>query len=257
MPVIEANGEIIHFEDVGEGPPVLFIHSLGTNSYLFRDQISVLKDSYRCIAPDCRGHGNSSYNGSLTFEDLISDHKAVLDHLCIRKCHIVGLAMGGLILLQFNSRWPDIGISFVIADSYARIPDEAEDQICATQEAIAYLSMHEFGSQYAGDRLMPTTPLEKLDELAFQISKCPSKAYVEAFRTVFTYDAHTDLISVQRPTLVIIGDSDDATPMPESEYIRDGISGSSLKVIPNAGHLSNIDNPEKFTETVKMFLDSQ
>ena len=257
MPVIETNGETIYFEDVGDGPPVLFIHSLGTNSYLFRDQIAILKDSYRCIAPDCRGHGNSSFNGSLTLKDFISDQKAVLDHLGIKKCHIIGLSMGGLILLHFNSRWPDIGISFIIADSYARIPDGIEDRICATQEAVAYLSMHEFGSQYAGDRLLPTTPIEKLDELALEISKCPSKAYVETVRTIFTYDGHDDLSNINKPTLIIIGDSDDATPMSESEYIRDGISGSSIIEIPNAGHLSNIDNPEKFTDTVKIFLDSQ
>ena len=257
MPVIKANGESIYFEDVGDGPPVLFFHSLGTNSYLFRDQIAVLKNSYRCIAPDCRGHGNSSCNGSLTLKDFISDHKAVLDHLDIKRCHIIGLSMGGLILLHFNSKWPDIGISFIIADSYARTPAGVEDHICATREAVAYLSMHEFGSQYAGDRLMPTTPIEKLDELAFEISKCPSEAYVDTLQTVLTYDGRADLSNIKRPTLIIIGDSDDVTPMSESEYIRDSIYTSSIIEIPNAGHLSNIDNPKKFNETVKIFLDSQ
>ncbi|MEK9684892.1 MAG: alpha/beta fold hydrolase [Rhodospirillaceae bacterium] len=254
MPVCEVNGETIFYEDVGDGPPILFIHSLGTNSYLYRDQIEALKNEYRCIAPDCRGHGNSSYKGTFTVEDSASDHKAILDHLGIDSCHIVGLSMGGPILLNLNTRWPDIAKSLVIADSFARIRPGGEDRIYATQEAVAYLSMHEFGSQYAGDRLMPTTPIDKLDELASEIAKCPSKAYVDTVRAIFTYDASSDLAHVKVPTMIVVGDSDDATPLAESEFIKNGIPGSDIVIIPNAGHLSTIDSPNEFTREVRNFL---
>lgn len=254
MPTIEANGETIFFVDEGAGPPVLFVHSLGSNNSLYRDQIASLKDSYRCIAPDCRGHGASSYNGTFTVEDAAADHKAVLDHLGIDKCHIVGLSMGGPIAFNLNTRWPDLAQSMVIADSFARIRGGAEDRIYATQEAVAYLSMLEFGNQYAGDRLMPTTPIDKLDELAAEIAKCPPKAYVDTVRAIFTYDATGDLARVTAPTLILIGDSDDATPMAESEFIRDGIKGSEIRTIPDAGHLSTIDSPDEFTAELSAFL---
>ena len=257
MPTIEANGEQIFFVDEGEGPPVLFIHSLGTNNYLYRDQIAGLKDRYRCIAPDCRGHGASSYNGTFTVEDVAADHKAVLDHLGVDKCHIVGLSMGGPIALNFNARWPGVVHSLVLADAFARVRPGGEDRIYATQEAVAYLSMQEFGSQYAGDRLMPTTDIEKLDELALEIAKCPPKGYVDTVRAVFTYDASGDLAKVSAPVLILIGDSDDATPMAESEFIRDGIPGSEIRVIPDAGHLSTIDSPAEFTAELRTFLDAQ
>ena len=198
MPTIEANGETIFFVDEGDGPPILFIHSLGSNNSLYRDQIAALKSSYRCIAPDCRGHGASSYNGTFTVEDAAADHKAV-----------------------------------------------------------AYLSMLEFGNQYAGDRLMPSTPIDKLDELAAEIAKCPPKAYVDTVRAIFTYDATGDLAKVTAPTLILIGDSDDATPMAESEFIRDGIKGSEIRVIPDAGHLSTIDSPDEFTAELSAFLSAQ
>jgi len=256
MPTIQANGEQIFFVDEGEGPPVLFIHSLGTNSYLYRDQIAGLKNRFRCIAPDCRGHGASSYNGTFTVEDVAADHKAVLDHLGVDKCHIVGLSMGGPIALCLNSRWPDAARTMVLSDAFARVRPGGEDRIYATQEAVAYLSMLEFGSQYAGDRLMPTTDIDKLDELAAEIAKCPPKAYVDTVRAVFTYDASGDLARVKVPTLILIGDSDDATPMAESEFIRDGIPGSAIKVIPGAGHLSTIDSPAEFTAELGAFLDA-
>ena len=257
MPAIEANGERIHFVDEGDGPPVLFIHSLGTNSYLYRDQIAALKSGYRCIAPDCRGHGASSYNGTFTVEDVAADHKAVLDHLGIERCHVIGLSMGGPIALNFNARWPDTVRSLVLADAFARIREGAEDRIYATQEAVAYLTMLEFGNQYAGDRLLPSTPIEKLDALAAEIAKCPPKAYVDTVRAIFTYDASGDLARVGVPTLILIGDSDDATPMAESEFIRDGIRGSEIRIIPQAGHLSTIDSPEEFTAALRGFLDAQ
>ncbi len=254
MPSIEANGEQIYFVDEGEGPPILFIHSLGTNNYLYRDQIAALKGRYRCIAPDCRGHGATSYNGTFTVEEVAADHKAVLDHLGIDNCHIVGLSMGGPIALCLNARWPGLAQSLVLADSFARIRDGADDRIYATQEAVAYLSMLEFGSQYAGDRLMPTTPIEKVDELAGEISKCPAKAYVDTARAIFTHDASGDLAKVKVPTLILIGDHDDATPMAESNFIGERIDGSEIRVIPDAGHLSTIDSPAAFSAELGRFL---
>jgi len=257
MPTIEANGEQIFFIDEGVGPPVLFIHSLGTNNYLYHDQIAALKSRYRCIAPDCRAHGATSYNGTFTVEDVAADHKAILDHLGIETCHVVGLSMGGPIALCLNARWPDVAQSMVLADAFARIRPGGEDRIYATQEAVAYLSMREFGSQYAGDRLMPSTDIDKLDELADEMAKCPPKGYVDTVRAVFTYDASGDLARVSAPTLILIGDSDDATPMAESEFIRDGIAGSEIKIIPDAGHLSTIDSPAEFTAELGKFLDAQ
>ena len=257
---IEANGERIAFIDEGEGPAVLFIHSLGVGgAWLYDAQIAALKDRYRCVAPDCRGHGATSYNGTFSLPDVAADHKAVLDSLGIDKAHIVGLSMGGPIALVLNARWPDVARSMVFADSFARLrnPQAVQDRVYATQEAVAYMSMREFGAQYAGDRLMPTTPIERLDELADEVAKCPPKAYVDTVREVFTRDVSGELAKVKVPTLVLVGDQDEATPMAESEFIRDGIAGATLEVIPGAGHLSTIDNPDDFTRRLAAFLDRQ
>jgi pimeloyl-ACP methyl ester carboxylesterase len=258
--IIEANGERINVLDEGDGPAVLFIHSLGTcGAWLYADQIAALKDRYRCVAPDCRAHGGTSYNGTFTVADLAADHKAVLDALGISQAHVVGLSMGGPIALDLNARWPETVRSLVIADSFARLgdPKAIQDRIYATQEAVAYLSMREFGAQYAGDRLLPTTPIEKLDELADVIARCPSKGYVDSVRAIFTHDAGGDLAKVKVPTLVLVGDQDEATPLAANEFIRDGIKGATLEIIPQAGHLSTIDNPQAFNQRLAAFLDKQ
>jgi 3-oxoadipate enol-lactonase len=258
--IIEANGEKISVVDEGSGPAVLFIHSLGTNgAWLYAAQIAALKARYRCIAPDCRGHGATSYNGGFTVPDVAADHKAVLDALGVAQAHVVGLSMGGPIALNFNARWPEMVRSLVIADSFARLRDQqaVQDRVAATRETVAYISMREFGSQYAADRLLPTTPIEKLDELADEVAKCPPNAYVDTVQAIFTYDASGDLAKVRVPALVLVGDQDDATPMAENAFIRDGIKGATLEEIPQAGHLSTIDNPGEFTRRLSAFLDRQ
>lgn len=257
MAVIEANGETLAYVDEGAGPEVLFIHSLGTNASLWRDQIAVLKQHYRCIAFDCRGHGDSSYNGTFTIPDVAADLKAGLDALGIASCHVVGLSMGGPIALYLNAHYPGVVRSLVLADAFATPREGAEDRIYATQEAVAYLSMLEFGNQYAGDRLLPTTPIEKLEELAQEIAKVPAKAYVDTVRAIFTFDVSGTLARVDVPTLVLIGDQDQATPMADSEFIRQAIEGAELKVIPDAGHLTTIDNPDAVTTALKEFLDAR
>ena len=257
MPVIDANGEKLAYVDEGDGPALLLIHSLGANSYMWQEQIAALKDRYRCIAFDCRGHGGTSYNGEFTVPDVAADHKAGLDALGVDSCHILGLSMGGMIALDINAHWPDMVHSLIIADSFARPRAGAEDRIYATQEAVAYLSMKEFGNQYAGDRLMPTTPFEKIDELTEAVALVPPKAYVDTVRAIFTVDYTDALGKVTAPTLIMVGDQDDATPMPESEYMLERIDGATLKTIPGAGHLSNIDQPETFNAVIAEFLDAQ
>ena len=106
-------------------------------------------------------------------------------------------------------------------------------------------------------RLLPTTPIEKLEELAIEIAKVPAKAYVDTVRAIFTFDASGTLAKVDVPTLVLIGDQDQATPMADSEFIRQAITGAELKVIPDAGHLTTIDNPDAVTEEIAEFLDAR
>lgn len=257
MPIIDANGEKLAYVDEGDGPALLLIHSLGANGTMWREQIAALRERYRCIAFDCRGHGDSSYNSVFSVPEVAADHKAGLDALGVETCHILGLSMGGMIALDINARWPQMTRSLIIADSFARPRDGAEDRIYATQEAVAYLSMKEFGNQYAGDRLMPTTPMERIDELTDAVAKVPPKAYVDTVRAIFTVDYTDALGKVDAPTLVLIGDQDDATPLPESEYMVERIKDAEFGTIAGAGHLSNIDQPEAFNAAIAEFLDRQ
>jgi 3-oxoadipate enol-lactonase len=257
MPVLTANGETIHYIKEGSGPVVVLIHSLGASAQVWREQIAALKASHAVVAFDCRGHGQSSANGEVSMATAALDLKAVLDHLGIARCHLVGLSMGGPIALMFNARWPGVAQSLVLADSFVKPGEGSAERVAATKEAIAYISMQEYGTQYAAQRLHPTTSLDIQDELAAEVAKVSPKAYNETMASALLGDFSDALAAVEVPTLVLVGEDDDVTPRSISEEIAGAIEGAQLTVIANAGHLSNLDNPMAFNAALVAFFSPQ
>src|SRR5262249_11615043 len=154
-----------------------------------------------------------------------------------KRCHIVGISMGGPIALLFNERYPDVAQSLVIADSFAKPAEESPEHVAATKEAIAYITMQEFGTQYTAQRLLPSSSLDVQDELAAAGAKVSAKIYNETMASALLGDVTGTLVKVKVPTLVLVGEQDDVTPRPASEVIASGIKVATLELIPNAGHL--------------------
>jgi 3-oxoadipate enol-lactonase len=256
MPALAANGETIHYVQEGSGPTVALIHSLGSSVHMWREQIAALKSRYTLIAMDCRGHGRSSANGRASVADAVQDLKAVLDHLGVSACHLVGIGMGGAVALSFNTLWPKMVRSLTLADSAATPAEGSADLVAATREAIAYISMQEFGTQYAAEHLMPTTSLDVQDELADAISKIDPKIYIQTMQSALLDSFAPMLSGVKVPTLVLVGENDADAPKSASEYLVQNIAGATLEVIVGAGHLSNLDNPAAFNAALSRFLDA-
>jgi pimeloyl-ACP methyl ester carboxylesterase len=257
MPTLAASGETIHYVQAGSGPAVALIHSLGSNVHMWKDQIEALKSKHTVIAIDCRGHGGSSANGEASVAAAAQDLKAVLDHMGATTCHFVGIGMGGAIALSFNALWPATVRSLALADSAAEPAEGSADLVAATREALAYISMHEFGIQYAAEHLMPSTPFGVQDELANAIAKTSPKVYVETMQSALLGHFTPMLSLVKVPTLVLVGENDTDTPKSAAEYLVQNIAGASLVVIASAAHLSNLDNPTDFNSSLCRFLDAR
>jgi 3-oxoadipate enol-lactonase len=257
MPVLSANGETIHYLKEGSGPAVALIHSLGSSVHMWREQIAALKDRYTVIAVDARGHGGSSSNGECSVATAAQDLKAVLDHLGISECHLVGISTGGPVALTFAAQSPDAVKSLVLADTFAKPVEGSKERVEATAEAIAYVSMEEFGTQYAAETLLPSTSLDLQDELAGVIAKVNPKVYIRLMRSVVLGDFTALLASIKAPTLVLIGNEDLIAPRAESDFLVEKISNAALAVVPAAGHLACLDNPAAFNHVIGQFLDKQ
>ena len=257
MPFVETNGERLHYRMEGSGPAVLMIQSMGTDSAMWREQFAALAGRYTCIAFDCRGHGDSSYNARFTVAEVAADYKAGLDELGISACHVVGLAMGGPVALSFSALWPEAVRSLVIADGFADMRESGGARIPEWSEIIRSTPMVEFGRNYAQSRLMKWAPAGTHDEMARTIAKVPPEAYTDVMKAIFEIDFLSELATVRVPTLVLSGERDEVTPIEHSRQIADSIPGAVLKTIPDAGHIANIDQPEAFNRHLAEFLNAQ
>ena len=257
MPMLEVNGQELYYVKEGVGSNIVFIHSMGADFTMWRDQFATFEKQYCCIAFDSRGHGGSSYTGSFSVRDLALDLKAGLDQIGIHKTHIVGIAMGGPIALSFAAQWPDMVQSLILANSFVDMRESAMGRIEATKKRLVGMSMFEFGKEYALTRLMPDTPQDLYTELAEAIAEVEPEAYIDTLRAIFETEFTADLSKVHAPTLVLFGEEDTVTPEHHSVMIRDGIDGAVMEVIAGAGHLSNLDKPDEFNAAIAKFIESQ
>jgi 3-oxoadipate enol-lactonase len=255
MPVLSANGETIHYIKEGSGPAVALIHSLGSSVHMWRDVIAALKDRYTLVAADARGHGNSSGKGECSIASMAADLKAVLDHEGISQCHLVGISTGGPVVMTLNAQAPGLARLLVFASAAAKPVEGSKERVEATAEAIAYVSMEEFGTQYAAETLLPSTPLPVQDELAGAIAKMNPKIYIQLMRSAVLGDFSALLAAVKVPTLVLVGEHEAMEVSAAADELARSVPGATLEVIPGAGHLGCLDNPEDFSAALGRFFD--
>lgn len=254
MPEISVNGETIHFERAGNGPTLAMLHSLGTNSYLWEEQIARWQDRFTCVAFDARGHGRSTNNGGATMQAIAEDAHAALKEMGLLPAVIMGISMGGLQCARFHALAPDDVLGIVYADSFAYLGEAGPARVKDMEEKIGGMSMEEYAAAYTADTLLPATAEAHHAALRRSISGMTAEDYLDTVRSVFTEDVREQLQGIDKPCLVVTGEQDQRTPPAAAEAVHGLVAGSEIKLIPNAAHLSNIDNPEGFAEAVEPFL---
>lgn len=255
MPEISVNGETLHYRRGGSGPTLLMLHSLGTNGYLWEGQMAALQDRFTCIALDARGHGGSSNNGGMTMQTVAEDAHALLTELGLLPAHIMGISMGGLQCARLHALAPDDILSIVYADSFAYLGEIGPERVKGMEGKLADMTMAEFARDYADDTLLPTTAKTHHAALVAAISGMSKEDYLESVRSVFTEDVREQLKAIDKPMHIVTGAKDQRTPPTAAESVHALVPASTLEIIPDAAHLSNIDNPTGFMATVEPFLD--
>ena len=256
MPEINVNGETLHYAREGDGPTLVMFHSLGTNSYLWAEQISRWKDRFTCIAFDARGHGRSSNNGGVSMQNVALDVYAALKRLNLFPTYLIGISMGALQCARFHAHSPNDVLGIVYADSFASLGEAGPLRVKDMEEKIGATTMDAYARAYTADTLLPTTGAVHHQALTNAISGMTATDYLETVRSVFLEDVREQLKAIDKPCHIVTGEQDQRTPPAAAESVHALVSGSTLKLIPNAAHLSNIDNPDGFDDAVKPFLDT-
>jgi 3-oxoadipate enol-lactonase len=255
-----ANGIEINCEIHGkEGAPWLVLsHSLACSVRMWDPQIAALKDKYRILAYDTRGHGaTEAPKGAYTLELLADDLFLLLKELKIEKPHYCGLSMGGMIGQTFALKYPGVFRTLTLADTTSRYPADAApvwaDRI-KTVEAKGMAPLAEPTlERWFTEPFRKSSPAV-VDSVRKLILATPVAGYAGCCHAIPKINLTARLKEIKCPILVIVGADDPGTPVSMAKEIHDNALGSKLVVLPQAAHLANLEQPAGFTRAMEEFL---
>ena len=242
---------------------LLLIHGFPLNSQMWWPQLKGLSGQTRMIVPDLRGHGGSEavrgpYNMALLADDCLS----LLDSLGITEPVVVGgLSMGGYVAFEIVRRYPERVAALLLTAT--RASADSEQGQAVRDKTIAGIRAQGVGPLAAGmlPRLLSPTTYEndrQLVEFVMQMMESTSLTgaigALEAMRD--RPDSTPMLSTIQIPTLIIHGADDELVPLSEAQAMQAAIPDARLVVLPNAGHLPNLEQPDAFNAALGEFLAS-
>lgn len=250
----------LHFQEAGSGSPLVWLHAFPLSSELWRPQLNGLTDEFRIIAPDLPGFGNSpDFESDPSVEHMANAVMALLTQLGIKEKIILGgLSMGGYTALAFARLFPESLRALILCDTRAEA-DNAEGK--ANRDKMIATAQNE-GAAPIVEQMLPKllgeTSQEERDGVVQTVRTLASQqsatAIANALRALRDRPDSLDLLpQITVPTLVIVGDEDTITPPSMSQTLAAKIPNSRLETIAQAGHLSNIEQPEIFNRIVRDF----
>jgi pimeloyl-ACP methyl ester carboxylesterase len=240
---------------------VVFLHGIGGNRSNWSEQLTYLGGRYCAVAWDARGYGDSDDPPTpLTFADYADDLARLLDHLGAARAHVVGLSMGGIIAHDFHARFRARVATLTLANTTSglgHLPRQRIDQLMASRLAPleAGRTTAEMGEALLTELVGPFTTAEQRERLYQSLAALRVEPYKQALRAIVTTDFRAQLAQIAVPTLVIASAHDQVVPPSVSQAMAEAIQGATLVTLPRAGHLSNIEQPDLFNQTVGAFLD--
>jgi 3-oxoadipate enol-lactonase len=255
------NGIETYYELHGKpgAPWLAFSHSLACNVRMWDPQVAAFEDRFRILLYDTRGHGQSAAPpGPYTLDGLAEDLRALLSHLDIQRLHFVGLSMGGMIGQTFALKYPEYFASLALADTTSRYPEAAAALWPARIRTAEAQGMQPLVQptleRWFTEGFRKRAP-EQVHAIGNAIATTPVAGYVGCCHAIPRIDVTARLKEIRCPVLVLCGDKDAGTPPEMAREIHANAPGSRLAMIPDAAHLSNVEQPEAFNRALEAFLD--
>jgi pimeloyl-ACP methyl ester carboxylesterase len=260
---IRVNGITMCYDDLGRGDtPIIFIHGFPFDKSSWQPQMDYLKNTHRVIAYDIRGFGKSAAGDDKASIVLFADDLILfMDALQINKAIVCGLSMGGYILLNAANRYHERFEAIILSDTQCIADsDEAKEKRYKTIERIEAEGINDFASGFVKNAFCKET-LETKPEVVEKIKNIILSTSAEAITGTLKalaerWETCSSLSNITVPALVLCGKEDALTPVKQSEYLAQNISGADLRTIDNAGHLSNLEQPDEFNKHLNNFIFS-
>lgn len=265
------DGAEIHLVERGEGRPLLLLHGVTLQWWVWGAQFNTLSDRYRVIAWDMRGHGRSTVgDDGITLEAVADDVAAVLEELDLTDALVVGHSMGGMALGRFCARHQDLmvercgGLMFLDTSAAPLALPALLEGSTRAQEIVrraAYAGTSRPRLRYAWpdtntSLVMVRTAfgrdpsVKAVEDVREMLAEMDHDHLIAAGRAIVDHDVRKDLTHVKVPAMVVVGSADLLTPVNQSKVLRDAMPGSVLHVLPGVGHQTMQEAPERFAELV-------
>ena len=255
------NGNRIHWRESGSGEAVLFVHAFPLHSGMWDTQLENLPAGWRGIAPDLRGFGRSSAwgVGPYTMDQFADDLANLLNHLRISRVVLCGCSMGGYISFAFYRKYREKVRALVLCNTRPGA-DTAEGKRARYQLAVRVRG--------EGLRAIAETTLPKLlsddsrkrqPDLANVVQQMlhanPQETLARALEGMATRPDSEEVVrNIDVPVLIMHGAEDAVIPRGDAQMMARGIRGAKLQLLPDAGHLSNLEQPAEFNRFLNDFL---
>ena len=257
MPTAQVNGIKLHYESQGNGPPLVFIHGLGSCLEDWEHQVAHFSQRYRVIALDLRGHGRSDKPpAGYSMQLFASDIAMLCNTLRLEPAHIVGISLGGGIAFQLAVDSPEIVRSLTIVNSAPEVFFKTLKEKFAIW--MRFVIINTQGLQKLGQILAPRLFPRPQDEPEMRkflerYQRNEPKAYKASLRAFIGWSVKAQIGNLRMPTLIMASDQD-YTPVSLKEEYTPKIPGAKLVIIPDSHHAAPMETPDTFNALLDEFL---
>lgn len=260
MAILEHAGVRLWWSTEGAGEPVLLIHGLGYHSEMWRELVRPLSSRWRTVRFDNRGVGRSTVpTEPFSVEDMAGDAVAVLDAAGVRRAHVFGVSLGGVIAQELALEYPERVRSLVLGCTHPGGPQSAPFAPDALELLADRTNMSPAEAARAAVPFVyaPTTPADRIAaDLALRAEWPTDPAgYAGQLAASTTYrGSYARLGRLRVPTLVLHGTADRLVNPENARILAAAIPGARLELLPGASHLFYADSPERSLEVITAFL---
>lgn len=260
VPKEAINGIEVYYERTGSGPPLLFLHGLGSSTRDWEDQVVHFSNSHEVVTADFRGHGRSGQPlEQYTIAGFAGDTAELIRRLNLDQPDVVGISLGGMVGFQLAADHPDLVGKLVVVNA---VPETKiaglgfRLQVALRKLLTRYASMEKIGEILAG-RLFPEPDMaEQRQTLIERWAENDKSAYRSAFQAILKWDGVAAAMrAFDHPTLFIVSD-EDYTPVESKEPYVEVMPNAEMALIENARHAVPAEWPARFNSVLEGFLES-
>jgi pimeloyl-ACP methyl ester carboxylesterase len=255
--VVRVDGLEVAYRRAGAGPPLVLVHGSGEDGRIWQPQLEALADELTVVAWDEPGAGRSSDPpAGFTLAGYGRCLAALIVELGLAQAHVAGLSWGGTVVLELVRQRPDLVATLIFVGSYAgwkgSLPEEeVRARVAGVREMLA-ASPEAFDPTLPG--LFAHGPPAEFALLLEALAAGVRPASFEAqLLTMAEADLRDVLPRIAVPTLLVWGQLDVRSPLRVARQFQESIPHTTLVVIPDCGHVCNLERPEAFNAAVRGF----